>query len=71
MVKIFRSLIYGFAAFFIVGGLAIVESYIRCLVTGVDYKFLLAIPIALKGGSVVGIAIMILTFISVPKSENP
>lgn len=71
MAKIFRALFYGLAAFFMVAALAIIESYIRCLVIGVNYSFMIAVPIAAKVGAVVGMAIMILTFIGPPKSENP
>lgn len=53
-----------------VATLAIIESYIRCLVVGVEYKFFLALPIAVKSGAIAGIALVILTFIGAPKSKK-
>jgi len=65
-----RSLLIGVVGFAIVAILAIAESYVSCLVRGVTYSLSLALPIAGKGGAVVGVALAVLTFIGSPKPRT-
>ena len=65
-----RSLLLGIVGFAIVASLAIAESYVSCLLRGATYSLSLALPIAVKGGSVLGVALAILTFIGSPKPRT-
>jgi len=65
-----KSLLIGVVGFAAVAVLAIAESYVNCLVRGITYSLSLALPIAAKGGAVVGVALAVLTFIGSPKART-
>jgi hypothetical protein len=62
--RFLRALISALVAFVLVAVLAVVSSYLRCIVAGISYNFSIAIPIAIRFGATSGIFIFILTLMS-------
>jgi hypothetical protein len=68
--KILSAALSGLIAAVSVFALALVVSYIKCIASGVSYNFSIAIPIAMKGGAVIGSSIFVLTLIA-PGRKRP
>ncbi|GFZ93242.1 hypothetical protein [Dyella caseinilytica] len=69
--RVIYALLAGFIASFAVFAMAIAISYVKCLVAGVSYNFSIALPIAMKGGVVIGSFIFVLALVGGPRRRPP
>jgi hypothetical protein len=68
--RVLYAALAGLVASLTVFAMAMTISYLRCLTAGVTYNFSIALPIAMKGGIVIGSFIFVLTLVGAGASRK-
>jgi uncharacterized paraquat-inducible protein A len=69
--KVLYAALAGSVASLVVCVMAMVISYIKCSVAGITYNFSIALPIAMKGGVVIGSFLFVLALVGGPRRRPP
>lgn len=71
MKKKLKIFFVGFIFFTLVTALVVSLSFIRCLLSGIEYSFHTALISGAKSGAIVGVATVIIFLIGEPHSRTP